>query len=148
LYCTVTDMKNAVSELKTLIDAIKITEESVESWIEKGDTIINSYCAARYKVPFTTAPPLIKSLSIELATFFYFRDQSQSSEERDKIWARVRMLLEKIESGEQKLTDASGDPIAMDSSQTDKPWSNRLNVDPIFNMKDTTEQSLTPSDYD
>jgi len=148
LYCTVAEMKDEVSELKTLVDAGKITEATVTSWITKGDTIINSYCASRYIVPFTTVPPLIKTLSEELATFFFFRDQDRAEEMRVNIWARVRELLEKIRDGEQRLIDADGNAVVMDTSQADRPWSDRLNVDPIFNMKDATEQSITPSDYD
>ena len=148
IYCTVADMKNAVSELKTLIDGGKITEEQVTAWVVKSDTLIDSYCASRYKVPFVSVPPVIKTLSIELTTFFYFRDQAQSENEREKIWARVRDLLEGIRSGEQKLIDANGDPVAMDTTQADTPSSNRMNVNPVFNMKDAVDQSLTPSDYD
>lgn len=140
-------LKAAIAELKELFDAGKITDSQINDWINKGDSIIDSYCASKYAVPFTTVPPLIVTLSKELATFFFFRDQDRAEELRKNIWARVRDILKAIKEGSQKLILEDGTPVQMLSTQVDAPWSNRRLVSSIFDMEDFEGQSYDPKTY-
>lgn len=154
MYCTAAELKEQITELNELVTAGKIVDATINGWITKADKIINTYCASSYALPFTNqttgveeTPPLINAMSQELASFFFYRDMGKSDEIRDKIWSRVRELLEGIQKGSQKLLDSNDDPIPMDSTQIDSPWSNRAVSEAIFTMKDPESQSYDPDDY-
>ena len=74
-YCVLTDIQNALRadaliQLTDDNDTGQINQTVVNECIARGDAIINSYCSARYIIPFAApAPDVIRMLSEDLAIY-------------------------------------------------------------------------------
>ncbi len=77
-YCQLSDIQNvlradALLQLTDDDNAGAINQEVVNECIARGDALINSYCSARYIIPF--APPIpdvIRMLSEDLAIYHLY----------------------------------------------------------------------------
>jgi phage gp36-like protein len=153
-YITVNDITASISEVGALLEAERISKGDIGRWIELSEAEIDSFCASRFKLPFTNqttgveeTPPLIRSLTKQLVEFYFFEDQDRASETRDRIHRRVLDILKDLRNGKQKLVDTDGTPIRFDSTQVDTVWSNRAGRDSIFNLRDAVNQNYNPADY-
>jgi phage gp36-like protein len=77
-YCSATDLKNALPESQLIQltddnDTGAIDSEKLNEAIRKADDFIDGHIRGRYDLPLTTVPPMIRDLSIRLATYFLFR---------------------------------------------------------------------------
>lgn len=64
-------------QLATEDDTVDVVDQSViEDAIEAADAEIDSYCAVKYSVPFSTVPKRIKNLSADIATYNLFKKRS------------------------------------------------------------------------
>lgn len=109
-YSTVQDIENVIST-KTLaqitddLNGLVVVEEIVLQSIKDSDTIINSYCSARYPVPFEVIPDLIRQISRDLSIVaLYMRRFQLEMPESLKIQrSNALSMLDKIQKGEIDL---------------------------------------------
>jgi phage gp36-like protein len=64
-------------QLATEDDTVDAIDQGViDDAIEAADAEIDSYCAVKYSVPFSTVPKRIKNLSADIATYNLFKKRS------------------------------------------------------------------------
>ncbi|MCR4442959.1 MAG: DUF1320 domain-containing protein [Peptococcaceae bacterium] len=77
MYCTVQDIIDRISEdvLIRLTDddgTGLVNEGKVTSAIEEAEGEIDSYCQARYTLPFNPVPKVIKKIAVDLVVYTLF----------------------------------------------------------------------------
>ena len=111
--------------------------------ITRADNIINTTLNKRYTVPFdtgTATPPVIKTISTDLAAFFIMRtlftkDNQNVNDWVDDLKAMAIDMLKKLENGETALMDVNDVEITS-ISEGHEISSNTSNYTPIFNIDD------------
>lgn len=89
MYCTMEDLLGRVSE-DVLIDctddegAGQVHAGRVTRAIEDAAGEINSYCMARYDVPFDPVPPFIRKLSADIAIYNLFTRRGYDEDSADR----------------------------------------------------------------
>nr|BDD46394.1 hypothetical protein 12 [bacterium] len=78
MYCALSDIVSVVpeSEIARLTDDTSgrtLNENVVNEAISKGDELINGYLRSRYDVPLTSAPLLVRNISVDLAVYFLYQ---------------------------------------------------------------------------
>lgn len=68
-YSTRSDVESRLSALPTEGMEAEL-DKRISDGIEYADSVVDGKLAARYKVPFTTVPKLIKNISADLAAAF------------------------------------------------------------------------------
>lgn len=103
MYCTLADIKNAISEevIIQLTDDNNlgvINEDNVNQAIQTADAEIDGYCAAKYAVPLNPAPPIIKGLSTEIAVYYLYK-RRMAPEKIEKAYDKAVGRLKDISRG-------------------------------------------------
>ena len=98
-YATQADVQAAAGGEERLrqlsdIDRLNAIDASVvASAVTRADTLINSYAKKRYAIPFDTVPPIITTMSAEIAVYFMRKDRGTLSDsDRDDQVERVKWL--------------------------------------------------------
>lgn len=121
-YCTTEDIQSAVEEQKlaqwtddeagTEVDADRVAEA-----IEDADGLIDSYCSARYKVPFSAVPKVIRRASIAIAVKYLASRRSFTlGEDQQKAYDETIAWLRDVSRGLANITDAK-EPTASEQAQ-------------------------------
>lgn len=124
-YCTVDDLKAAVPEnvlvqLTDDEDTEEMGDSAVASAIAAADAEIDSYCGARYAVPFTTVPAVIKTCSVDMAIYhLYSRTQETMPETRAARYKNAVRLLDAIAKGTVSLGTAATPTPSTDASSAE-----------------------------
>lgn len=85
----------------------------VESAISDACSLIDSYCAGRYSVPFDPVPTVIRQLAVDLAIYnLYSRRGDAVPENRVLRQQNALKLLDRIASGRITIGEASGGSVA------------------------------------
>jgi phage gp36-like protein len=81
-----------------------LNQARVDEAIAQADAEIDSYCGERYSVPFTTAPDIVKKLSVDIATYnLYSRLVRDMPEVRSERYHTSIKQLEAIAKGNISL---------------------------------------------
>lgn len=124
-YCTRTDIELLIGKepLKYLSDdegQNATNNSTLARSIEVADTIIDSYLAERYALPFSPVPALIVQISSNLAVCELYAHRHPDNvpkaiEARRATWMKQ---LERIASGDTALKDATAAGPASDGGTT------------------------------
>jgi phage gp36-like protein len=68
-YCTVSQVRDVVSG----VTSSEMSDTDIGYKIAYAESIINSYISWRYTIPFTTVPPLITTICIDIAAYYVLR---------------------------------------------------------------------------
>jgi len=108
-YCTEADIINQLPEEKL----IELTDDDgdgvadtgvVDKAITDADTEIDGYLSGRYTLPFSSAPPILNKLSVDIAIWnLYSRKKTVLDEVREKRYNAAVAMLKLIAKGEVKL---------------------------------------------
>ena len=128
-YSTIDDIRALLpeDELLRLTDDEglgSVNTARVDAAIARADADIDSYCAARYSVPVTPVPQLLKSISVDLAVYdLYSRAVISMPEVRGRRQRDARKHLEDIAGGRATLgTSEVPSPADTGSgAETNKP---------------------------
>lgn len=104
-YCELNDIKKMIPET-ALIQLTDDTgtgvasQDAVNEAIAQADAEINAYCGAKYSVPFTTVPDVIRKASVDMAIYnLYSRRAEEIPQTRADRYKNVVRLLENISRG-------------------------------------------------
>ena len=126
-----------VRELLQGVTAAAMDDTRMGTFITRAENIINAKIGGIYTVPFVVVPPIIKTLSEEIAAFLVMRtlftDDSVNKNDWILLFKESMKLLEEIASGKVTLVNAAGTPIA---EQTGALSSNNSGYAPVFDMDD------------
>ncbi|HNY28938.1 MAG TPA: DUF1320 domain-containing protein [Candidatus Sumerlaeota bacterium] len=116
MYATQTDLLNRL-ELRHLVELADDDGDGqpdpavLDACITDADSVINSCLRARYAVPFSPVPPLLRKLSADLAIANLFaRRREAASPTHEQRAQAARNLLQALANGEIQLADTG--PLA------------------------------------
>ncbi|GAB4485998.1 MAG: DUF1320 domain-containing protein [Thermodesulfovibrionales bacterium] len=105
MYSALADIKKLLPE-ETLIQLTddegigQINQGRVDEAIAVADSVIDTYCGTKYSVPFTTAPPVVKAMSVDIAIYnLYSRRVDEVPKSRDERYKNAIRQLEGISRG-------------------------------------------------
>jgi phage gp36-like protein len=95
-YTSVANVKMNMRKLPT-----SITDEEILYHIKKADAVINAKLSGAFEVPFAQVPPLVETISTDLAIFFlaeslYSSNMPNLDEYQQKRYDRAMDWLEEI----------------------------------------------------
>lgn len=151
-YCTATEVRDIVSK----VNVAAMDDTAVDNKIVYAQSIINSYLASRYTVPFTPVPTLVKTVCIDLAAYYimrtlFTRDSVNKSDYIDDLLLnhinteKQTGTLYDILNGLVPLVTSTGTVVSTNSDLVD---SNIKDYYPIFDMDDETSQAIPSNRLD
>lgn len=116
-YCTPADILGIISE-ETLIqltdddDNGSVDMDKVDAAIADADAEVNGYCGARYGVPFSPVPAIVKKLSTDIAIYNLFALRESVPDPRVKRYDNAIKFLTQVAAGKISLgvSDPDGTP--------------------------------------
>lgn len=107
--------------------------------ITRAESIVNSYVSARYSLPFSVVPPIIRTLSEDLTSCFtirgsYVQDGQRENKYDEAFCKQAYAILEGIKKGEIPLTLTDGSLVS--TKTTTRILSSTENFAPTFNLDD------------
>jgi len=121
LYATTTSFTNLIPNLlagNSTADSAGV--DALNAHITRAESVVNSYNSSRYSLPFTTVPPLVRTLSEDLASYFHIRGVSVQDGQRDNPWYTSYKLalemLKDIKDGGMGLSLTDGSVLSPNSS--------------------------------
>ncbi len=151
-YLTREEVLDMYSSLKELYDGERVSGEQIDKWIAESASIIDSKIGTRYQLPFTSTPPLIATIAIEIFEYFWQKNQYTPTASGDEVpWLYTRYdkiikLLDQISDGKVLLFDDDGEEVTTSSRKLGLIDSNHYESDPIFTMDNAEDQEI-PDDY-
>lgn len=112
-YCTKADILEQLEEdvliqLTDDEDAGVVDDDKVTRAIANADAEIDSYCGTKYTVPFTTVPPRILSVSVDIAIYNLYARRRGATESIKERYRDCIAFLKSVSKGEATLGE--GDP--------------------------------------
>ena len=116
--------------------------------IDRAEGVVNSHIRARYSLPFTTIPPIIRTLSEDISCWYaaraaYAQDSQLRQEYLDAFQGAMETLKE-IREGDLKLAITDGTAVAPLSSN--RMLVNTEGYQSTFDMDDPKSWEIDP-DY-
>ena len=116
LYATTTSFPSLIPNLlagNSTADSAGV--DALSAHITRAESIVNSYLSARYSIPFTVVPPIVRTLSEDIASYFHIRGVSVQDGQRDNPWYTSYKLaidmLEDIKDGKTQLSLTDGSAV-------------------------------------
>lgn len=89
--------------------------DALKAHIVRAESIVNSYISARYSLPFTVVPPILRTISEDIASYFHIRGVSVQDGQRDNPWYSSYKLaidmLTNIRDGNTQLALTDGSAV-------------------------------------
>lgn len=116
----------------------------------RAEGVVNSYLTQLYSLPFASVPQIIKTIAEDLTCYFAIRAaQTPDGQSKNPFYESYKTgieTLEKVRDGVVKLTDDSGNVIAVKA--TNRFLSSTDGYTPIFNLDDPKNWSLDKDQED
>jgi len=118
-----------------------VTSAIVSDAIGLADGEINAVLANQYDVPVAGPPPLLVSISTNMAAYYtlrrlFTRDRQNKSDWVDEFKDRATSMLENLMDGKLELVTSSGTTITRNANE--EAWSNTMGYTPTFSELDET----------
>ena len=134
-YCTEADILEQLEEdiliqLTDDDDEGVVDDDMVTRAIANADAEIDSYCGTKYTVPFTTVPPILLTVSVDIAIYnLYARRRGAPDSIKERYKDRIA-FLKSVSKGEATLgeDDPDGTPSganAPEISSSDRIFSRK-----------------------
>ena len=156
---TYTDPTTVVSEFPifpqtTSVSRYTETVSLISEKIDRSESVINSYIARRYSVPFPTGavPPMIETITINLAAYYtlqakFTKDSHNTNEWVIDLYDKAIKDLELIRNRDIDLVNTAGAIIA-DKTADSRITSNTENYAPAPDLDPVTSWSISSSRLD
>lgn len=116
IYATTTSFPSLIPNLlagNSTADSAGV--DALSAHITRAESIVNSYLSARYSIPFTVVPPIVRTLSEDIASYFHIRGVSVQDGQRDNPWYSSYKLaldmLQDIKDGKTQLSLTDGSSV-------------------------------------
>lgn len=108
----------------------------IAAHITRAEGVVNSYIAGRYALPFTSVPPIVRTISEDLASYYIIRasyvQDGQRKNEYLPAYKDAMSMLEQIRDGKMPLALTDGSILTANTSGRYK--SSTENYSPIFEL--------------
>lgn len=107
-YCTEAEIINQIPEEELIQfaddDGDEVADTGViEKAISDADAEIDGYLSGRYTLPFSTVPPILNKLSVDIAIWNLYSRRTVPNEMREKRYNAAVAMLKLMAKGEVKL---------------------------------------------
>lgn len=106
--------------------------------IDRAESIINTYITARYSLPLSPTPPVLRTVAEDLACYFAVRSAyTQDGQNKNQYYPEYKtamQLLEDIQKGVIKLALTDGSDVP--SVSNNRFISSTENYSPVFGTDD------------
>ena len=151
-YCTAsqTISEYPIFPQTTTVQRFTETSALISAKIPRAEAMINSYVGRRYTVPFTTVPPVIEQIAVDLSAYLaltakFTRDNHNTNDWVELIGKDCKEQLELIRDRKIDLVDSTGSVLAertastriVSNTQDFQPFSD---VDPVINWRVPTDR--------
>lgn len=141
-YCTAAQIRKRVVGVTVAV----MDDTDVGTHITRADNLINARISNRYSVPFTTVPPIVETLSIEISAYFVmttlFTNDSQNKNEWVEVFKASIETLKNISDGKIEIIDSDGNAV---TSRVQSIKSTMQGHTPVFDL-DSSENWAVDSD--
>jgi len=107
-------------------DAGVVDDDVVTRAIADADSEIDSYCGKQYAVPFSTVPPRVRKLSVDIAIYNLYSRRKGAPESREKRYDRAISFLKDVAKGLASLGEDDPDGSPAESNTPDIDQSDRI----------------------
>jgi len=122
-----------------------------EIFVTKAEADIDTVLSGRYSLPFSSTPPLIRSLAQDLSVYyvarrFYTQNAKDKNDWVDDFRTNAFDMLEKLREGEMNLLNSSKEVISTRTDLT-QVWSNvtdTTDYNPTMDERDEIMQRVDP----
>lgn len=118
--------------------------------IDRAESTVQAYVARLYSMPFSPVPPVIRTLSEDIACYYALRSSfTQDGMSKNPFYEAYKVAmetLEKISKGEIKLADTAGSLLATQASN--RYLSSTEGYTPIFGRDDPTDWQRDQNEID
>lgn len=115
--------------------------------IDRAEGLVNGYISARYSLPFAVVPPIIRSITEDIACYYFIRSTYPQDGERKNEYADMFKVavsqLEQIRDGKTPVCATDGSIIAQVT--TGKFKSSTANYTPTFGDDDPMNWDNDPT---
>lgn len=130
-YCTPDDILEVLpaEQLTALTDdagAGVLDESVVARAIADAEAEIDSYCAARYPVPFAPAPVMIRKVAVDIAVYNLFARRRGAPPERKERYDHAVRFLRAVADGQVTLGAGAPTASAADGIEASRDRAERL----------------------
>ena len=132
MYCTIDDLKNALTEdiLARLTDenGAEINTTRVNKAIEFASTLIDAHLEGSYPTPININSPLLTGIAVTLATFRLYLDScgDDAPDSVSTAYTEALNLLVKLQNGELNLKTQRQNETLTNKTPCDKLFSRRF----------------------
>jgi phage gp36-like protein len=132
MYSTLDDIKKLIPEevVIQLTDDENlgvVNQTRIDEAIASADGEINGYCGARYTVPFSTVPDIIRKMSVDIAIYnLYSRRLEEIPETRADRYKNAIRQLEGIAKGVISIGESIAPPAETGGAECNKTESDRI----------------------
>lgn len=151
IYATTTSFPNLIPNIlagNSTADSAGV--DALSAHITRAESVVNSYVSARYSLPFTTVPPLIRTLSEDISSWFHIRGVSVQDGQRDNPWYSTYKdalkMLEEIRDGKTQLSLTDGS--ALSPAATSRFLSSTDGYAATFNQDPAEDWDVDPDRLD
>lgn len=144
-YCTAsqTIAEYPVFPQTTTVQRFTETSALISSKIPRAEAMINSYVGRRYSVPFTTVPPVIEQIAIDLTAYLaltakFTRDNHNTNDWVELIGKDCKEQLELIRDRKIDLVDSTG-AILTERTSASRIVSSTQDYQPFADLDEQTE---------
>jgi phage gp36-like protein len=138
-YCTIDDIKKVIpaAELIQLTDDSQTGEvdtDIVNAAIANADNLINGYLRAKYSLPLSEVPDLVKEFSVTLAKhWLYSRRWPELPDGLKDAYKNAFSMLKDINAGKLTLgIDETTTDTTVDQAES-QFYTNKTTADRVFN---------------
>lgn len=130
------------------IDTAGLTDDDLGFFITMVEANINSCIGTRYTLPFSSTPPVLRSLASELSLLkvmdrFFTGETNSENPTVDKRKEDAQKLLDEIANGEKVLLNSSLEVIGQRTDLTGLENTTE-NVQPIFDLDNVSRSVVDP----
>lgn len=138
------------------ITSTSITQADINDlFVTKAEADIDAAISERYTLPFSSIPPLIRSLAQDLTMYYvarrmYTKNKKDKNDWVDDFRTNAFDVLEKLREGEMNLINSSKEVISTRTDLT-QVWSNvtdTTDYNPTMDERDEVLQRVDPRKID
>jgi len=143
-YATIDDVFTRYPRIESMVGSGTNDVTSLEvssSYIADAESYVDAYLGAKYVVPFSSAPTIVRWLTADIAICnMVFEHTKKAPQLINDRWERINSTLDKLRDGKMTLVGGSVTEV---SSGDQEVWSTTQDWHPTFSsVLDPTEQRV------
>lgn len=114
--------------------------------IDRAENIVNSYVSTRYSLPFTSVPPLVRTLTEDIACYYAIRGSYvQDGERKNEYMDAFKLAMDTLADIKAGLTHlVLSDGSLLNPQASSRYLSSTKDYTPTFDLDTVTSWKLDP----